>query len=166
MSPQPQIQPAPTLAGRVRFTSTVALSLTFLIIFASAAIVARVNYPPEAASMPLVLGVVGAALSLLQLIVELRASRGPYEEQINLRKDGPIYLWVWAFVIAVVAFGFIIAAPVMLFAYLRLRSRESWWLSLLLAALVLALLYGLFQVALGVPLFEGLVTPLIKDRLA
>jgi hypothetical protein len=140
--------------------------LTFLIIFASAAIVARVNYPPEAASMPLVLGVVGAALSLLQLIVELRASRGPYEEQINLRKDGPIYLWVWAFVIAVVAFGFIIAAPVMLFAYLRLRSRESWWLSLLLAALVLALLYGLFQVALGVPLFEGLVTPLIKDRLA
>jgi hypothetical protein len=166
MSSQPQIQPAPTLGGRVRFTSTVALSLTFLIIFASAAIVARVNYPPEAASMPLVLGVVGAALSLLQLIVELRASRGPYEEQINLRKDGPIYLWVWAFVIAVVAFGFIIAAPVMLFAYLRLRSRESWWLSLLLPVLVLALLYGLFQVALGVPLFEGLVTPLIKDRLA
>jgi hypothetical protein len=166
MSSQPQIQPAPTVRGRVRFTSTVALSLTFLVIFASAAIVARVNYPPDAASMPVIIGVVGAALSLLQLLVELRASRGPYEEQINLRKDGPIYLWVWAFVIAVVAFGFILAAPVMLFAYLRWRSRESWWLSLLLPALLLALLYGLFQVALGVPLFEGLVTPLIEDRLA
>jgi Tripartite tricarboxylate transporter TctB family len=166
MSSQPQIQPAPTVRGRVRFTSTVALSLTFLVIFASAAIVARVNYPPDAASMPVIIGVVGAALSLLQLLVELRASRGPYEEQINLRKDGPIYLWVWAFVIAVVAFWFILAAPVMLFAYLRWRSRESWWLSLLLPALLLALLYGLFQVALGVPLFEGLVTPLIEDRLA
>ena len=67
--------------------------------------------------------------------------------------------------IAVVALGFVIAAPVMLFAYLYFRSRESWWLSLLLPLLVLALLYGLFQLALGVPLFEGLVTPLIQDWL-
>jgi Tripartite tricarboxylate transporter TctB family len=161
MSSQPQ--PAP--AGRTRFTSTVALSLTFLVIFSSAALVAWVNYPPEAASMPLIIGGVGAILSLLQLVVELRASRGAYEEQIDLRKDVPIYLWVWAFVIAVVAFGFALAAPVMLFAYLRFRSRESWWLSLLLPLLVEALLYGVFQLALGVPLFEGLLTPLIQDWL-
>ena len=62
------------------------------------------------------------ALSLLQLVLELRVSRGAYEEQIDLRKDLPIYLWVWAFVLAVVAFGFVIAAPLMLFAYLRWRS--------------------------------------------
>jgi hypothetical protein len=163
MSSQPQTQPAP--AGRIRFTSTVALSLTFLVIFSSAAIVARLNYPPDAAAMPLIIGGVGAVLSLLQLIVELRASRGPYEEQVDLRKDVSIYLWVWAFVIGVVAFGFIPAAPVMLFAYLRFRSRESWWLSLLLPLVVLAVLYGLFELALGVPLFEGLLTPLIKDSL-
>jgi len=66
----------------------------------------------------------------------------------------------------VVAFGFVLAAPVMLFAYLRFRSRESWWLSLLLPLAVLAMLYGVFQLALGVPLFEGLVTPLITDWLA
>jgi hypothetical protein len=115
--------------------------------------------------MPLIIGGVGTALSLLQLIVELRASRGAHEEQIDLRKDIPIYLWVWAFVIAVVAFGFVLAAPVMLFAYLRFRSRESWWLSLLLPLLVVGLLYGLFQLALGVPLFEGLLTPRIQDWL-
>lgn len=158
-------QPQPVPQGRVRFTSTVALSLTFLVIFSAAVIVAQVNYPAEAASMPLIIGGIGAALSLLQVIVELRASRGAYEEQIDLRKDVPIYLWVWSFVGAVVAFGFVIAAPLMLFGYLKFRSRESWWLSLILAASVLALLYGLFQIALGVPLFEGLVTPLIKDWL-
>lgn len=163
MSSQPRAAPA----GRIRFTSSVALSLTFLVIFSSAASVAWLNYPPEAASMPLIIGGIGAALSLLQLIVELRASRGAgYEEQIDLRKDLPIYLWVWSFVIGVVAFGFVLAAPVMLFAYLRFRSHEPWWLSLLLPLAVLALLYGLFQLALGVPLFEGLVTPLIKDWLA
>jgi uncharacterized integral membrane protein len=156
----------PMPAGRVRFTSTVALSLTFLVIFVSAVVVAKLNYPAEAASMPLIIGGFGAALSLLQLIVELHASRGAYEEQIELKRDIPIYLWVWSFVIAVTAFGFVLAAPVMLFVYLRFRSRESWWLSALLSLAVLGLLYGVFQTALGVPLFEGLATPWIKDWLA
>jgi hypothetical protein len=160
MSAEPE-QPA----GRFRITSPALLSAAFVVIFASAAIVAKVNYPAEAASMPLIIGGVGAALSLLQLIRELRAGRGAYEEQIDLRKDVPIYLWVWGFVLAVVAFGFVLAAPVMLFAYLRWRSKESWWLCLLLPAVVLAILYGLFEIALGVPLFEGLATPPLEDWL-
>ena len=152
-------------AGRIRITSPMILSGLFVVIFSSAAAVAKLNYPPEAASMPLIIGSVGAVLSLLQLILELRVSRGAYEEQIDLRQDLPIYLWVWAFVLAVVAFGFVIAAPLMLFAYLRWRSAESWWLSLLLPVVVLAILYGLFETVLGVPLFEGLVTPRIQDWL-
>jgi tetrahydromethanopterin S-methyltransferase subunit E len=153
------------MSGPIRLTSTAVLSATFVVIFASAAVVAKLNYPAEAASMPLFIGAVGAALSLLQLVVELRASRGAHEEQIDLRKDLPIYLWVWAFVGAVVGFGFIIAAPLMLFAYLRWRSRESWWLCLLLSAAVFGILYGLFETVLGVPLFEGLLTPMIEDWL-
>lgn len=150
----------------MRFSSPVILSVTFLVIFSSAALVAKLSYPAEAASMPLVVGGVGAALSLLQLIRELRASRSAaYEEPVDLRKDVPMYLWVWAFVVAIVAFGFVIAAPVMLFVYLRWRSRESWWLCSTLSLGVLALLYAVFQVALGVPLFEGLVTPRIQDWL-
>ena len=70
-----------------------------------------------------------------------------------------------SFVIAITAFGFVLAAPVMLFVYLRFRSRESWWLCLLLSLGVLGLLYGVFQTALGVPLFEGLATLRIKDWL-
>jgi len=57
----------------------------------------------------------------------------------------------------------VIAAPIMLLVYLRFRSRESWWLCVLLSLAVLALLYGVFQIALGVELFEGLATPQIKD---
>jgi hypothetical protein len=159
-------EPESTPTGAIRVTSTVVLCAVFLVIFASAAVVAKLNYPAEAASMPLIIGGIGAALSLLQLIVSLRESRGAvYEEQIDLRKDLPIYLWVWAFVLAVVAFGFVIAAPLMLFGYLRWRSGESWWLCLLLSAAVLAILYGLFETVLGVPLFEGLVTPLVHDWL-
>ena len=152
-------------AGRMRLTSPVALSLTFLVLFASAGIVAGVDYPAAAAEMPLVVCGFGALLSLLQLIVELRASRAGGEDAIDPGKDIPIYLWVWAFVIGVVAFGFVVAAPVVLFAYLFFRSRESWWLSLLLSLLVVGFLYGVFQVGMGVPLFEGLLTERIDSAL-
>ena len=151
--------------GRMRLTSTVALSLTFLVVFASAAIVAALDYPRAAAEMPLVVCGFGALLSLLQLIVELRASRAGGEDAIDLGKDIPIYLWVWAFVLGVVALGFVVAAPVVLFVYLFFRSRESWWLSLLLSLTVVAFLYGVFQVGMGVPLFEGLLTEQIDNAL-
>lgn len=160
--PNPEREPG----GHVRLTSPVVLCLTFLVVFTSAVLVAKLRFPAQAASMPLAVGGCGAALSLLQLIRELQASRSAaYQEQINLRKDVPVYLWVWAFVIAVVAFGFVLAAPVMLFTYLRLRSREPWWLCIVLSLGVLGLLYGLFEVVLGVPLFEGLLTPQIQDWL-
>ena len=82
-----------------------------------------------------------------------------------MRRDVPIYLWVWAFVLAIVFFGFMVAAPPMLFIYLKFRSRESLWMSLVIPAAVLGLLYGLFHVVLSVELWEGLWTPSIMDWL-
>lgn len=158
-------RPSHSPSGRIHLTSTAALSLTFLVIFAAAVAIAGLRYPPKAASMPLLVGGCGAALSLLQLAIELRASRGTGEDPIDLAKDLPVYAWVWAFIIAIVAFGFLFAAPPLLFVYLRFRSRESWRLSLALSLGVLALLYGLFQMVLGVPLFEGLIPPIAADWL-
>jgi hypothetical protein len=152
--------------GPIRFTSAFALSLTFFIVFLGAALIAGLNYPPKAASLPLIIGGVGAALSFLQAILELRTSRSPeFKEPVDLKKDLPIYLWIWAFVLAVTGFGFLIAAPATLFIYLVFRSKESVLLSAAIALGVLGLLYGLFQVVLSVPLFEGLLTPLISNWL-
>ena len=82
-----------------------------------------------------------------------------------LRSESDAFAFLLWFVGAVVGFGFRLAAPIMLFAYLRWRSRESWWLSVLLSAAIFGILYGLFETVLGVPLFEGLVTPMIEDWL-
>ena len=151
--------------GPIRFNSKVGLCLAFLIIFLGAVAVAGLKYPPKAAEMPLLVGGFGAALSLLQLVIELVGSRAGGEDRVNLGKDLPVYAWVWAFALTIVALGFLIGGPLILLAYLKLRSRESWRLSLALSAGVLAVLYGLFVVALGVPLFEGLVTPVVTDWL-
>lgn len=150
---------AGALPGPVRLNSAVILSATFLVIFGAAALVAELDYPAAAAAVPVLIGGCGAALSLWQLIAELRASRRPHEEPVDLHKDLPVYLWVWGFVLAIVGCGFLVAAPLMLLAYLRLRSHESWWLSLLLTAITFVLLYGVFARALGVTLFEGLLSP-------
>jgi hypothetical protein len=149
--------------GRIHFTSPLGLSLTFVVIFGGAWLIAWTSYPPQAAAMPLIISGVGGVLSLLQVFVELHASRNPdYEERVDLRKDLGIYLWVWAFVLTIIAFGFLRAVPPMLFIYLRFRSGESWWLSILLAVVVWGLFYGLFETVLGVTLFDGLVMPMVR----
>lgn len=149
----------------MRVTSAAALSAAFLLIFGSAVAVAGLTYPAKAAAMPLLVGGAGAALSLLQLVAELRAGRHAGPDPVDLARDLPIYGWVWIFIAGVVGFGFLIAPPILLLAYLRLRSRERWGVCLALPLAVLALFYGLFQVALGVDLFEGLVPPLVADWL-
>jgi len=144
-------------------SSSAVLSFTFLVIFSGAFAIAGLGYPPKAALMPLLVGGVGACLSLLQLVRDLR--HRPAVDPIDLSRDLPIYLWVWAFVMAFVAFGFILAAPPMVLIYLRFRAREGWGISLVLAVGVFAVMYGLFQGMLGVDLFEGLLPPLITDLL-
>ncbi len=112
------------MSGRVRLISSASLSAVFLVIFSGAAAIAGLSYPPTAATMPLLVGGIGAALCLLRLVGDLRASRDDPEEPIDLARDVPIYLWVWAFIIAIVAFGFLHAAAPMLLINLRLRVRE------------------------------------------
>lgn len=145
-------------------SSSALLSITFLVIFTAAFATAGIFYPPKAALMPLLVGGSGAALSLLQLIRDLR--NRPETDPIDLARDLPIYLWVWAFITAIIAFGFVYAAPPMLLLYLRLRAHETWRLSLLISLGVFAVLTGLFQTMLGVDLFEGLIPPLVADWLA
>ncbi len=147
----------------VRLTSGALLSVAFLVIFSGAAMIAGLTFPPKAAALPLFLGVAGSALSVVQLLRELRESRRGLPDPIDLARDLPIYLWVWFFIIVVVAFGFVWSPAPLLLLYLRGRARESWWLSCAIAIGVTVMLYLLFEVLLQVELFPGLVPPMISD---
>lgn len=135
-------------------SSAAMMSCFFLFVFTGAFAVAGLSYPGMAATMPMAIGGIRAGLSLLQLVRELRR-RGA--EPVDLARDLPIYLWVWGFIAAFIVFGFLFAAPVMVLLYLRLRGRESWRMSLSVAAAVFAMLYFVFGMALGVELFDGLL---------
>ena len=111
----------------------------------------------DAAVMPLLVGLPGFILSLTQLIIEIRTrGEGNEEEPILSGRERTIMLWIAGFTLGVIAFGFILGAPLLLAAYLLFVAEEHWSMAAMGGALCLAVMVGLERL-LHIPLFEGLV---------
>ena len=115
-------------------------------------------YAPEARFLPLVIGIPGLLLSTIQLIKELREKNPePVVTREEHSREGRMFIWFLGFVGALVLFGFLYAGPALVAAYLYFSGRERWYVALAGAVFALAVLYGVFDWFLGLPLFEGLV---------
>jgi hypothetical protein len=125
------------------------------------------TYPANAAFVPLVIGVPGTVLCLIQLGVELRTARAgrTTAPARDVRGEWLMFAWLFGFVASVILFGFLVAAPFVLFAYLRFKAKAPYWLCGLIALGGLALVYGVFEYTLQVTLFEGLLTPIVTSWL-
>ena len=62
------------------------------------------------------------------------------------------------------AFGFWIALPIFLFAFLRFYGRETLRLSVMITVLTWAVMYLILVVVLGQFLFEGFITQFVIDN--
>src|SRR3954465_14612920 len=80
----------------------------------------------KAGFVPLVIGVPGTVLCLIQLVVELRHARNGSAEpsKRDVRREWVMFGWIFGFVTAVVLLGFLIAAPIVLYSYLRFNAKE------------------------------------------
>ena len=134
----------------------VVTSLTMVLVF-TAFILWAFTFRRQAAVMPLLAGVPGLVLSLIQLITELRtrASRG---DDPPLLQPGElsIILWISGFTLGVVAFGFVLGAPLLLAAYLYFVAAERLAVAVAGGLSCLAVMAGLERL-LHIPLFEGLI---------
>jgi hypothetical protein len=65
--------------------------------------------------------------------------------------------WILGFFAAILLFGFLVAVPVFLLAYLRFQARESWLFSIVFTAIVWAVFWGLFDYALHLPFASGVL---------
>jgi biotin transporter BioY len=65
--------------------------------------------------------------------------------------------WLIGYFLAIWLLGFIPAAPVTTFLYLRTSGREKWWLSLVLALVSWLFFYGLSDYAVHLPFPSGLL---------
>ena len=118
------------------------------------------GFPPAARLMPLMAGIPGSALALICLGREIRGAleEAAPEAADAHRAERAMLAWTLAFFAGILAAGFLLAAPVLVVAYSRFGARERWTIALGSAAITWALLYGLFELAFRIPLFDGLLT--------
>ena len=116
------------------------------------------TYAPEARLLPLVIGIPGLVLSVVQLVKEWREHGVPVVTSEEHVREFRMFAWFIAFVGGLVLFGFPYAGPLLVAAYLYFSGGEKWYVALIAALMAWSILYGVFERFLGLPLFGGLVT--------
>jgi hypothetical protein len=148
-------------------------------------------YPPGARFMPFVVGIPAIGLCLLQLILDLRARgiphvktlpplpvSGPGAEAIEaaelepelsqwetIRREIVMWVFILAFIGAILLFGFWIAIPVFLVSFLRFQASANWRLALSLSLAATIFLYLAVEQGFRIELHRGFVTQAVSDRL-
>lgn len=137
------------MSGRV--ATSLVMSALFTVFVAQALFFRR-----EAAIMPMLIGLPGLVLSFAQLIIDIRKAGAAEEGPIFSERERMIMLWLTGFVLGVIAFGFVIGAPLLVAAYLLFPAGERLLPAVMGGGLCLAGMYGLERL-LNIPVFEGLV---------
>ena len=128
-----------------------------VVVFATAVLLSF-TYAPEARFLPLVIGIPGLVLSVAQLVKEIRDHPDFVIVPEERRREARMFAWFLTFVGGLVLFGFLYAGPALVAAYLFFSGRERWYTALVAAFVTWAILYGVFERFLGLPLFDGLIS--------
>jgi len=141
--------------------------LIILILIAVVAVSYGVTLPTMKAKLvPIITAGLTIILAGIELIRELRAGykakpaaeAGKYAGGTKHELFGYIKGWGWMALLAVgiYLFGFLIAIPIFVFAYLKLNSR-GWLMSVGITVAMELFIYGVFARLLQVDLYPGLI---------
>ena len=68
-----------------------------------------------------------------------------------------MFVWLSAFVVIVILFGFLIGGPILTAAFLAVERRLAWWRAALVGAATSATLYYAFERLLELPIDRGVL---------
>ncbi len=138
----------------------VGTAFVMLLIFLSMSLMA-LGFTDKARLMPLLVGVPGSLLGIVQLMAEIRHSvRRSADEADNdalSKAERNMFLWIFIFFFGLLGFGFTYAAPIVVFAFMFVGKKESLLVAMISAAGTWAVLFGFFEQLMELPLFQGLV---------
>ncbi len=136
-------------------------AVVMLAIFVTMSLMA-LGFPEKARLLPLMIGIPGSVLALVQVLRELRTAidkvmESDEEQRQARRNERHMFIWMLLFFIGFLGFGFVYAAPLLVFGFLRIGMKESLTIGVISAVATWAVLYGLFEQAFEIPLFDGLL---------
>ena len=138
------------------FEGRIVVSLIMLALFAGMVGYAA-TFPADARFLPWVIGIPGLLFSIGQLVIELRDRTTEEREPTERRRELKMFAWFVAFIGAILLFGFVYAGPVLVAAYLYFDWHERPLVVVLSAIVAFAVLFGIFEWALELRLFGGLL---------
>ena len=149
-----------------RWTWELAFALLLVAVFAYATVTA-LSFPEGARLFPLAIAVPSLVLAVLLAVISVRSrwtavtAAADADAEVALapeertRRTAEIGAWFLGIFAAVYLLGFLVAIPLAAMAYLRFAARERWSTSVAVAALCWALVFGVFDRLLHVPLPAG-----------
>ena len=141
-------------------------TMVMLAIFAGMSAMA-LSYPEKARFLPLLISVPATLMCLAQLVFDVRSAlqdrtaEDTAEAALERPREVKMFFWLAVFFIGVMCFGFLIAAPILVFAFLRFGEKEPWLTAILGGLGAWIILFGVFTRLLELFLFEGFITPLL-----
>ena len=145
---------------KVMLNGRVGTALAMLTIFMVMSLMA-LGFTEKARLMPLLVGVPGTLLGVLQLADEMRQTMRQSAEDAAAdalsKAEYSMFAWVFAFFFGILCFGFTYAAPILVFAFMVAGKKESLWVAALSAVATWAVFFGFFESIMEIPLFKGLV---------
>ena len=152
----------------MRERSALVLALLIMAVSAYAAIGA-IGWPLKTALFPLVISIplfclaaaeaAAIVLSGPRFGITKDFQRPPAEVPgtVAARRIAVAVGWILGFFAVILLFGFLVAVPVFLLAYLKLQAREGWIFSIVFTAVIWAVFWGLFDYLLHLPFGSGLL---------
>src|SRR3972149_1245882 len=149
------------------------VSLRFILGFAAAciagyALYASLHWPFKTALFPRVIGFPLLLLALIEMALSIwgveKEREGhavdfelttAVEPALAQKRTLLICTWIIGFLALIIAFGFPLAVPLFVFAYLKIAGREPWTLSIVLTLVSWMFMEGVFDRFLHVPFPEG-----------
>ncbi len=154
--------------NQIRFSGKYVMNLVMVII-SIGVVISAFNWPLKTALFPFILGGCGFILAVVELLLSLFGSEEPRKKQAavdfklsenidkNLALSRTLLITVWIFIFFLLIFllGFPIAVPLFVFAYLKIRGRERWGITIAMTALCWFFFNGLFVWLLRTPFEDG-----------
>jgi hypothetical protein len=157
----------PTMFTKIK--PQIILSIILVAFFALFAYTAK-DWRLQARLYPWAVGIPMLVLALVQLVLDLRGIEptkrhddAPVDVQFAERTDPVvarrrtlnIFSWIVGYIVAIWLIGFSYSVPLVVFLYLKVQSRESWLLSIVLTAAAWLTFWGLFDRLLHLPFPQG-----------